>query len=321
MWRRIRTLIVMGLVLLGCARKPTEPNLTNAASHVPPEGAEVDLDTWLARREAHFTDITPGAEKTIVRVSDEKTPISIVFVHGFSATRQEMSPLAETVAAELGANAYFTRLTGHGRPGDYMVEGSVEAWMADTAEAMEIGRRLGEKVVFIGSSTGGTLGAWLASKNPPDLAALVYFAPNFAPRDSRTRMLLWPGRRALMRVILGTHREWEPSSEGIARYWSYRYPAPALFPMMELVNHVQNTDLSAARQPALVVYSSDDTVTDAAETVARFAEMGATPKKLHEVKDSGDPDHHVLAGDLCSPNTTEALSGVVVDFLREALSL
>lgn len=317
MWRRIRALIFMGLVMVGCARKPTEPNLSNAASHVPAE----DVDTWLARREAHFTDITPGAEKTIMRVSEEKTPISIVFVHGFGATRQELSPMVETVAEELGANAHYTRLTGHGRPGEYMTEGSVEAWMADIAEAMEVGRRLGDRVVLISSSTGSTLSAWLASKSPPDLAALVYFSPNFGLRDKRSRMLLWPGRRILLRLIIGKERSWEPANEGIARYWSHRYPAPAIFPMMELVNHVQDTDLSQVRQPALVVYSSGDTVTDPAETVARFAEMGATPKKLHEVKDDGDPNHHILAGDCFSPQTTEPLSGVVVDFLREALSL
>lgn len=322
MLRRLRSIIWMALLLVGCARKPDDINLTNAASHVPRADAAVDIDTWLARREAHFTDITPGAEKTILRVSPDKTPISLVYLHGFSATRQEVSPLIERLSEELGANAYFGRLRGHGRGGDAMLDGSVEAWMEDTAEAMEIGRLLGERVVFVGASTGGTLSAWLASRNPADLAAVVYISPNFELRDKKSRILAWPGRRLLTRIAVGTHREWNPTSDAVARYWTYRYPAPALFPMRELVNHVQRIDFSQLRQPAMVIYSSQDTIIDPATAVARFTEMGATPKKLHEVKDDGDTQtHHVIAGAICSPETTEPLVTEISAFLTDALAL
>ncbi|MFT4974927.1 MAG: esterase/lipase [Myxococcota bacterium] len=314
--RPLRTIVMLSLMLAGCARKPPEVDLTNAASHVPDD----DVDTWLARREAHITDITPGTEKTILRVSPDKTPISLVFLHGFSATRQELSPLCENLSQELGANAYFARLTGHGRSDDEMAEASVGAWMADVAEAMEIGRRIGEKVVVIGSSTGGTLAAWLASENPPDLAALVYISPNFALRDKRSRMMLWPGRRLLARIVIGTHREWQPKNELVGRYWTHRYPARALFPMIELVNHVQKIDLSQARQPAMVIYSPDDTIVDSAEIVARFAQMGASPKELLAITDANDTENHVLAGDLISPDTTAPITTAILSFLSQALA-
>jgi hypothetical protein len=51
-----------------------------------------DLDNYLAASEARFTDIRPGTEKTIVWANPsekDKTPVSIVYLHGFSATRQE----------------------------------------------------------------------------------------------------------------------------------------------------------------------------------------------------------------------------------------
>ena len=47
--------------------------------------------------------------------SSQKTSLSIVFIHGFSATRVELSPVIEEVAKSLGANVFFTRLTGHGQ--------------------------------------------------------------------------------------------------------------------------------------------------------------------------------------------------------------
>ena len=57
MWRRLRSLLVWGFLLMGCARKVPDVDLQNAASGLPAaEGAE--LDTWLARQEAHLTDIS-----------------------------------------------------------------------------------------------------------------------------------------------------------------------------------------------------------------------------------------------------------------------
>jgi hypothetical protein len=57
----------------------------------------------------------------------------------------------------LGANLYFARLKGHGRSGDAMLEGSVQGWIDDFAEAVAIGRRLGERVVIMATSTGASL--------------------------------------------------------------------------------------------------------------------------------------------------------------------
>jgi len=88
-----------------------------------------DLDQYLTAAEARFSDITPGTEKTIVWAGEvgRRTPLSIVYLHGFSATRQETVPLPAQVAARLQANLFATRFTGHGRSGAAMLEGSVNA--------------------------------------------------------------------------------------------------------------------------------------------------------------------------------------------------
>lgn len=61
-----------------------------------------DLDAYLAQSEAQFDDIVPGAEKTIVWSGEpgQKTPLSVIYLHGFSATRQEIAPLPEELPAE-----------------------------------------------------------------------------------------------------------------------------------------------------------------------------------------------------------------------------
>ena len=86
-----------------------------------------DLDHYLIQTEARFSDIVPGAEKTIIwaHAAKTKTPWSIVYLHGYSATRQETAPLSDQIAAQLGANLFCTRLTGHGRSEAAMAEPTI----------------------------------------------------------------------------------------------------------------------------------------------------------------------------------------------------
>lgn len=70
--------------------------------------ADGDLDGWLAAREACVGDIVPGTEKKIFRAGQPgaRTERSLVYIHGFSATRRETAPQAEVVAEKLGANLF-----------------------------------------------------------------------------------------------------------------------------------------------------------------------------------------------------------------------
>ena len=63
----------------------------------------------------------------------------------------------DIVAGAVDANLFYTRLQGHGRSGKAMGEATVEGWINDLAEAEAIGRRIGERMVLVGTSTGGTL--------------------------------------------------------------------------------------------------------------------------------------------------------------------
>ncbi|TIR08816.1 MAG: alpha/beta hydrolase, partial [Mesorhizobium sp.] len=76
-----------------------------------------DPQAYLARREAAVPDIRDGLEKEIIWANPmihARTPLSIVYVHGFSASKGEVRPLPDEVADQLDANLFYTRLTGHG---------------------------------------------------------------------------------------------------------------------------------------------------------------------------------------------------------------
>ncbi len=73
--------VLVGVFSIGPV-PPVEPALTESAL---PD----DLDQYLRESEARFSDITPGAEKTIIWAHPDKrrTDLAIIYLHGYSATR------------------------------------------------------------------------------------------------------------------------------------------------------------------------------------------------------------------------------------------
>lgn len=286
----------------------------------PPAAAKLpaDLEAHLRSNEAGFTDITPGAEKQIrwAHADRRQTDLAIIYLHGFSATRQETAPLSDLLGAQLQANVFHTRLSGHGRSGAAMAEARAGDWLADTREALDIGQRLGRRVLVIGTSTGATLASWLALDQPgTPVLAYVLISPNFAPKDPAATALTWPWASYWAPLLLGPEHQWQPHNEAQARYWSHRYPSRALLPMMALVKHVRTLPLEQVQTPLLVIYSREDQVVSAPAIEAAFARFGSPQKKLLALADTQDPSHHVLAGDILSPRDTPRVQAAIVDFI------
>lgn len=278
-----------------------------------------DLDAYIAQAEAGFADLRPGNAREIVwayPASRARTPLAIVYVHGFSASPAEIRPMPDLVAETLGANLYFARLAGHGRSGDAMLEGSVQAWMDDFAEAVAIGRRLGERVVIMATSTGATL-ATVAATQPDlmrDVAGIVQISPNYGIQATGSGLLTLPWAERLVPLLAGQRRSFEPRNEKHAQFWTHEYPSVALLPMAALVDLAGKIDPAEITVPSLFVVSPKDTVIRP-ELVAEVAQKWGGPAEVVEVTDSDDPNNHVIAGDALSPSTTARLAKRTADWI------
>ncbi|WP_020587216.1 alpha/beta hydrolase [Desulfobacter curvatus] len=291
---------------------------------IHPKKLPLDIEDYLILQEQRFSDIIPGTRKTVIWAGspNEQTEFSVVYIHGFSATRKETAPLSDLVAQTLGANLFYTRLTGHGRTGRAMADAGVNDWLNDVVEAYEIGQRLGRKVIMIGCSTGGTGLAWLAHRaaivgGMDALYACIFLSPNFRPRNSFSSMLAWPWGRQITEIVIGKERGVVPENQGHEQYWITRYPVKALLPMMGLVKLVRDLDLSKIHVPSLVIYSPQDQIIHIPSLEHAFNQMGCLRKQIVPFTGSEDPGQHILAGDIFSPGTSRELADMIISFVLE----
>jgi pimeloyl-ACP methyl ester carboxylesterase len=280
-----------------------------------------DLDAYLRQGEAGVPALRENAEKLIVWNDPEsrsRTDYALVYIHGFSASRVEIDPVPRMVAEALGANLFYTRLTGHGRDGAAMAEATLDAWANDMAEAVAIGERLGNKVILLSASTGGTLSV-LALSEPslaPKIAGMASVSPNFAVKGASTGLLNMPWAETILPLVFGDERSFEPENDAHAKGWTTRYPSSSVFPMAALLRVVQEIDYSKIETPALFIFSPEDKVVVAAESEAVARKWGG-PIEVIKVEGTGDSNNHVIEGDALSPQNNEPVANRIIEWAKK----
>ena len=306
-------LIIVGIFIAG-------PRVDQSVE-LEPVNLPADLDKYILDSEAQFTDITPGTEKNIIWAGEKnfRTEFSIVYVHGYTASRQEIAPVPEMVAAKLKANLYNDRLTGHGRPGKFLKDATVNQWANDSNEAIEIGRRLGKKVIVIGVSTGATLLTYLLNEPQyQDVYAAIFISPNYLPKDPKAKAILLPWSEYYIGLILGEHRDWTESAQNDLqrKYWTTRYPSSSLRSMMGVVNVVSESELNGITVPIFGIYHKNDNVINPEVARETFDKMKKAPVKTLVLEEkTGHQNDHVIAGDVLSPNNNQMITDKITEFI------
>ena len=275
------------------------------------------LDAWLAEREAQVPSLRPGCEKRIDWIDGpRRTPWAVVYIHGFSASRREVSPYPEKVAAGLGGNFFGTRLTGHGQDGAAMGRATLRDWRADVAEALAIGRALGEKVLAISCSTGCTV-LTLALAGGDRVTATTMLSPNYGLRMRRLQAALDAPFAEHWAPLLMRRPQRPPAASHASGIWTDGFPVRAYVPMAQAIRAVRRADLDSIRAPGLFVHSALDQVVDPGLTAAVMRRWGGPAHHIAPVPGQGDdPMAHVMAGDALSPGQTAPLVAATLNWVR-----
>ncbi|MCL6284443.1 lysophospholipase [Ruegeria sp. 2012CJ41-6] len=282
------------------------------------EGVQVYFESV----ESLHDDITEGTQKRVIwqpGFKEQRTPYSVLYLHGFSATSEEIRPVPDRVAEALGANLVYTRLRGHGRGSAAFAEGDATAWMQDAAEGLAAARACGDKVIVLATSTGATLAAAAAldPEQSRDVAALVLVSPNFGINDPMAWLLTLPAARFWLPLVMGEGRSFEPRNPGQEKYWTTSYGWPPVLSMAALVKKVVTLDFSQANVPVLFLFSEDDRVVRP-DLTREVASRWGGPATIEAVTmgNGDDPYSHVIAGDIMSPGQTAGAVAAILSWLQ-----
>jgi len=278
-----------------------------------------DVEKQIKFDESSVPNLRSNIEKKILWAgkSSQRTPLSIVFIHGFSATRVEMSPVIEKVAKALGANVFLTRLSGHGQDGDALSNATFDDWISDTAEAINIGEVIGNEVILIGSSTGCSLIHSIIEKQTK-VRSIIYVSPNFGPSSYKGHFLRLPGAKWFIPLILGREHSFTPKNSEHERCWTTRYPSKALFPVKDSVIAASLANHSKIKLPILFWFSDYDKVVSPKATRRIISKMGNNVEIFNPILSlKDDPSKHGVLGDILSPTKTNQGVNKILEWIRK----
>lgn len=285
--RRKKIPVVLSVVLTTVAvayLTGPKPAALNLQSQLPKfEMEPVAMEQKIMTQESQIKNIKPGNASRIVwfdSLKKNKTPYCIVYLHGFSASPEEGTPVHRDIAHKFGCNLYLPRLQAHGLDEqEQLLEFDEEKYIASAKQAVAEAGCLGEKVIIMGTSTGCTLGLYIASGNP-DIAGLILYSPNIDLHDSRSFLLTQPWGLQLARIIVGSNYYVVPGPASAGKYWNMKYRIEAI---VRLKNLLQNTmtkeTFSTIKQPVLMCYyykneKQQDNIVSVAAMLNIFDELG-----------------------------------------------
>jgi esterase/lipase len=308
--KRIATLTAALVAILAIfyflGPKPTTPNYNNNLIRIPATASA--LEAYVASNEAKHK-IKPDNEARIVWANDyakSKTPYAIVYLHGFSASQEEGNPVHRNIAKKYGCNLYLSRLSEHGIDTiDPLVNMTATSLWESAKEAYAIGKQLGDKVILMGTSTGGTVALELAS-NFKDVAGLVLYSPNIAINNPSAFLSNNPWGLQIARMVIGGKENIiKNKPDSYTKYWNNHYRLESIVELQELLETTMITShFKTIKCPVLTLYYfKDEKDQDPVVKVSAMKEMFAsiaTPANLKRMVPIPEAGNHVLASPIQS---------------------
>jgi esterase/lipase len=287
------------------------------------------LDSFIEVNEAKHK-IKPNNQARIVWANDsvkEKTEYSIVYLHGFSASQEEGNPVHRNIAKAFGCNLFLSRLAEHGiDTAEQLKCLTVDKYWESAKEAFVVGKKLGNKVILMGTSTGASMALQLAATYPNDVAGLILYSPNIEINDPNAWILNNNWGLQIARLVKGSYYN-DPSDERpiYKQYWNKPYRLEAVVQLQEMIETAMHAKtFKNVRQPTLLLYyykdaKHQDNVVKVSAMHRMFNQL-ATPKDKKVQKAMPLTENHVLA----SPIKSKDVEGVEREtklFMQQILNM
>ena len=283
--------------------KPHQPVFKNTEFNLPL--SLTDLEKQINDSEKTVRGLKPDNQARIVWADSskkEKTKIAFLYLHGFSASQAEGDPVHKDLAKKYNANLYLSRLAEHGIDnGDStMINLKAEEYETSAEKALAIAEKLGDKVVIIGTSAGGALTLYLASRHP-EIKAIVLYSPCVRLYDGTAVILNKPwGLQIARQVTGGPVKKFSSDGKNHANYWALDYRIEALVALQNFVSCTMTPKtFSKIECPVFLAYyykneNEQDKTVSVPAMLKMFDEL-ATPAMFKEKMAFPETGAHVIA--------------------------
>ncbi|MEO6723410.1 MAG: alpha/beta fold hydrolase [Ferruginibacter sp.] len=322
-----RLLIVLIILAIAYLLGP-HPSTPKYDTTMPAVASLDALENYIAAKEA-VHKLRPNNQARIVWADSvkQRTPYSIVYLHGFSASQEEGEPVHRDMSKKFGCNLYLSRLAEHGiDTTEQLMNLTADNYWESAKEALAIGKQLGNKVILLGTSTGGTLALQLAATYPDDIAGLILYSPNIAINDPNAWILNNPWGLQVARLVKGGKYNIPEDDRPIYKqYWNKPYRLEAAVALQEMLETTMNkTTFSKIRQPTLLLYyykdeQHQDPVVKVSAMKEMFAQL-ATADSIKKEKALPNTGDHVIASVIKS-NDLASVENETTQFLRDIMHL
>jgi pimeloyl-ACP methyl ester carboxylesterase len=323
-WLALILLLLILVYFLG--PRPSSPQFAEQLPQVP--GNAADLQQFIQQKESQHR-VKPDNEARIIWANDsirQKTEYAVVYLHGFSASQEEGDPVHRSFADSFNCNLYLPRLAEHGiDTTEPLVNLTADRLWESAKEAMAIGLQLGEKLILMGTSTGGTLALQLAATYPDKVHSLLLLSPNIAINDPNAWLLNNPWGLQIAHLVKGKYNVASDTSAVYKQYWTYKYRMEAAVQLEELLETSMRSSLfEKVKQPVLLLYyykdeEHQDPVVKVSAMQRMFRQLG-TPENLKREMALPETGDHVMGSPIKSKDVTSVLNETL-RFGKEILQL
>ena len=322
--------IISGIILLIAAIYFLGPVMPDPVLNSKLPVITEPIQTFVAHLES-AGKVRPGNEAKIIWANDSakcKTEYVLLYLHGFSASREEGFPVNEDFPKRYKCNAYLARLASHGLGTENpLIDMSPDRLYESAKMALVIAAHLGQKVIIMGTSTGGTLGLKLAADFPEMVSGLILYSPNVRIKQKASVLLSKHWGLQIARLNFGGDfriTSDDPSGE-ICKYWYCKYRAEGTVYLQQLIDATMNDNVfSKVSCPLFLGYyykdeEHQDQVVEVKAALDMFSKV-STPLQSRREQPFPAAGSHVIACNLTSGSFNE-VEKATYDFAESILKM
>ncbi len=310
----IGTIIIILAIVYLLGPTPATPKY-NAALSIPMSGTTTTMIDKVLTTTETAAHAKPNNEAKIIWADTAKTLTEYVLLYlpGFTASHTEGAPIHTNLAAKYGCNLYLARLYGHGlQDTTHTFEDfTVDKYYASAVDALSTAIQLGNKVIIMGTSTGGSLALKLAAAFPNKVHGLILLSPNIAINDPNAWLLNnhW-GKQIATLVKGGSTFHSTRQDSTYRKYWNTSYNVNGAVQVEELLEtSMTSSTFNKLTQPTCLLYyyqdeAHQDPVVKVSAMKTMYAQLGTPNNSKYECAIPKAANHvigsYVQSGDLAT---------------------